>query len=56
MDAQTIIVLLVIAAALAYTARRAWRKVSSSLSNSTTDCGSGCGKCAANSKVKANFN
>ncbi len=43
MDAQTLIVLLVVAAAVAYVARRAWRTLRVSRAADDASCGSGCG-------------
>jgi hypothetical protein len=43
MDAQTLVVLLIVAAAVAYVARRAWRTIRASRAAGDASCGSGCG-------------
>ena len=43
MDPQTLVVLLIVAAAVAYVARRAWRTLRASRAASDASCGSGCG-------------
>ena len=43
MDAQTLVVLLIVAAAVAYDARRAWRTLRAVRSSDDASCGSSCG-------------
>ena len=43
MDAQTLVVLIVVAAAAFYVLRRAWRTLRASRTTSDASCGSGCG-------------
>ena len=43
MDAQTLVVLLVVAAAALYVLRRAWRTVRTARAADDASCGSGCG-------------
>lgn len=48
MDAQSLVVLLVVAAAAFYVLRRAWRTLRASRAANDASCGSGCG-CAPSS-------
>jgi hypothetical protein len=43
MDAQMLVVLLIVAAALAYVARRMWRTLRPSRASGDASCGSSCG-------------
>ena len=43
MDVQTLVVLLVVAAAALYVLRRAWRTLRASRAADDASCGSGCG-------------